>query len=146
MSTSTPISVFPSSVPVFYVPLPDNYPKLPVTQMNLQPVAYNQGISGNTWVTVLVPLGAGQIVVPASVIIMDESADAGATFTYTIDIVSDDNSVDIDRLALMSFSFLTHLSGDEPFKVVIEVKLLLPASEGLGKVVMDSNMDPTFPQ
>lgn len=145
MSNPTSITVFPNPVPVFIIPLPENYPRLPITEMNMQPVAYTQGISGITYVTVLLPLSPKQMAEPAQEIYKNESA-TDCMFTYNIQIVTDDNAADVDRLALMSFSFLTHLSGSKAFKVSIEVSLLTLTSEALGKVVMDSNMDPTFPQ
>jgi hypothetical protein len=116
-----------------------------MTEMNMQPVAYTQGIANVSYVTVLLPLGPKQRAEPAQEIYRDGD-ESGYTFTYTIQIVSDDSKdSDDNRLALMSFSFFTHLSGTTPFKVAIEVSLLTPTSAGLGKVVMDSNMDPTLP-
>jgi hypothetical protein len=146
MSTPTPITVFPNPVPVFLIHLPENYPRLPITEMNLQPVSYTQGIANVSYVTVLLPLSPKQTALPAQEIYKEGDNESGYTFTYNIQVVNDDTADDVDRLALMSFSFFTHLSGLTPFKVAIGVSLLTPTSAGLGKVVMDSNMDPTDPR
>ena len=111
----------------------------------MQPVAYTQGIANVSYVTVLLPLLPKQIPEPAQVIFKQGDDESGYTFTYNIRIITDDNAVGVDRLALMSFSFFTHLSKFTPYKVAIEISLLTPTSETGGKVVMDSNMDPTFP-
>ncbi len=144
-ATATAIPVFPNPVPVFLIPLPQDYPRLPITEMAFQPVAYNQGTGKVTYVTVLVPLPARQTLIPAAEIIMDE-APTGTTFTYSIQNVADDTAADFDRLALMSFSFLSPTPGMS-FKVAIEVFSSTGSateSEAHGKVVMDSDMDPTF--
>jgi len=142
--TSTSIAVFPNPVPVFTIPLPEDYPRLPLGEMNFQPVAYNQGTGIVTYVTVLVPLLARQRLVPAADISMDAGT-TGYTFTYTVEIVTDQNTDNFDRLAFMSFSFLTPAIVGDNFKVAIEV-LPLDNTGSQGKVVMDSNMDPTFLQ
>ena len=142
-TASTPIAVFPNPVNVNTVPLPADYPKLPISEMSFQPVAYNQGYGHVTYVTVLVPLPAGQILEPATEIFLDAGS-SGYVYSYTINIVTSVDAPDFDNLALMSFSFLTTLSGGSPFKVSIEVLPIVPTTEGSGKVVMDSNMDPTL--
>ena len=143
---STTIAVFPHPVPVFMIPLPDDYPRLPLGEVSFQPVAYNQGTgnaSGNVnYVTVLVPLLAKQGLIPATEISMDGGT-TGYTFTYSIQLVTDPAADDFDRLALMSFSFLTPAEAGIDFKVAIEV-LPLGNTGSQGKVVMDSNMDPTL--
>ena len=143
--TATAIAVFPNPVPVFMIPLPADYPRLPITEMGYQPVAYNQGTGKVTYVTVLVPVAARQTLIPATEIFMDAGI-TGITYTYTIQIETDDSAADFDRLALMSFSFLTQVAVSD-FKVAIEVSSTTGSAEsesGPGKVVMDSNMDPTF--
>lgn len=140
--TSTPVAVFPNPVNVLTIPLPADYPQLPIGEMSFQPVAYNQGVDHVTYVTVLVPLFAGQKLITPTEISMDEDA-SGYVYTYTIQIETSGEAPDFDTLALMSFSFMTNLSGGAPFKVAIEV-LPLVLTGGQGKVVMDSNMDPTF--
>jgi hypothetical protein len=145
MSSPTPITVFPNPVPVFTTPLPANYPRLPMTDMNSQPVAYTQGVANVTYVTVLLPLSPKQKAVPAQKIYQDGDNESGYTFTYNIRVISDDIADNADRLALMSFSFLTNLPPGTAFQVVITVSQLTETSSGLGKVVMDSNMDPTLP-
>jgi hypothetical protein len=141
--TATPVAVFPNPVNVLTIPLPPDYPRLPITEMTFQPVAYNQGTGNVTFVTVLVPLLPKQMLIPATEIIMDEGA-TGYTFTYAIEVETDDRYADFDRLALMSFSFLTGLPHSTPFKVSIEVLPIGETNSAPGKVVMDSNMDPTF--
>lgn len=139
--TSTAIPVFPNPVNVLTIPLPADYPRLPLGEMSFQPVAYNQGVNNVTYVTVLLPLLAKQMLIPATEISLDAGA-GGYVYTYTIQIETDEGAADFDRLALMSFSFWANLSGNAPFKVAIEVLPLGPTGSQ-GKVVMDSNMDPT---
>ena len=142
--TATSIPVFPNPVPVFMIPLPADYPRLPITDMSFQPVAYNQGTGKVTYVTVLVPVPANYTLIPATEINMDVDV-TGITYIYTIQIFPDDAAADFDRLALMSFSFITQTPGNN-FKVAIGVSSGSSSTEteAQGKVVMDSNMDPTF--
>ena len=142
-TTSTAVAVFPNPVNVNTIPLPAGYPRLPLSEMSFQPVAYNQGYGSVAYVTVLVPLLAGQKLEPATEIFMD-AGPSGFMYTYSIDIVMGPDAPEFDNLALLSFSFFTTPSGSAPFQVAIEVSPIGSTTEGTGKVVMDSNMDPTF--
>jgi hypothetical protein len=141
-TASRSIRVFPAPVNVVTLPIPPDYPILPLNNIQYQPVAYTQATPYTIFVTVLIPLLSNQTIVAPSVI--EECNDQGAySFEYTLVINGSSGSQQPDAIALLSFSFMLSGITDYKVKIIVNGDGQPDTSDPLGKVVMDSNMEPS---
>jgi hypothetical protein len=133
------VSIFPYPLAISYIPLPDNYPQLPENNLATQPLGYTQGDNTTAYVTALIPVMEGSRVIARPTFVFDS---VHQLYICTISIEPDVNAI-ISRLAMFSFSF-TYLQTVQ-FRVELRIQLLNPdGTNELGKVVMDSNMLPSY--
>lgn len=144
-ASSRSINVFPAPVNIITIPYPASYPSLPLNTIQYQPAAYTQATSSVAFVTVLLPVLTNQTITAPSVIQATVDEQGKSIFEYTIGISTSTGSQQPDGIALLSFSFL--LGGVTDYKIVVTVNNGTHDDTGdpLGKVVMDSNMEPSSP-
>lgn len=144
-NASRSVNVFPAPVNITIIPYPAGYPSLPLNTIQYQPTAYTQATSSVAFVTVLLPVVTSESITAPSVIIASTDDKEVTTFEYNIVISTNSGSQQADGIALLSFSFL--LGGITNYKIVVNVNNVSHNDTGdpLGKVVMDSNMEPTLP-
>lgn len=144
-NASRSINVFPAPVNIITIPYPASYPSLPLNTIQYQPAAYTQATSSVAFVTVLLPVVTNQTITAPSVIIVTKDEHGKSTFEYTIVISPGNGLQQPDGIALLSFSFL--LGGVADYNIVVTVNSDAHNVTGdpLGKVVMDSNMEPSNP-
>lgn len=148
MDTTIPLPIEYADFMLEYATLPDYYPKLPLNALQQQPAAYTQGTSEKIYVTIIVPLpGNLYIDLPVNLSYID----GGEVDTYLcgIQLNNGDLSAPGGRLGIISFSVL--MAGDMSPEGQWKITVNNPASDrlgkdSLGKVVMDSNILPTFPE
>lgn len=148
MDTQNPLSVPFADFSLTYIPLPEDYPILPLTDQQFQPAAYTQGQGDAIYVTIVLPL-PGQMSIELPHGISYKESGERDTYKCVLQLMDDVESGLEARLALLKFSI--NLSDQMSPEGNWEIEVLVPKTEGgegnegtLGKVVMDANMLPTF--
>lgn len=150
MDTTTPLPIVFSDFMLGYTTLPEYYPKLPLSALQQQPAAYTQGTVERIYVTIVLPL-PGRLVVDLPIAV--SYVEGGETDTYYcgIQLKYNEDEVPGGRLAIISFSVdMTgqmsahgqwYITVNNPEQLGIDL-----GKDSLGKVVMDSNILPTYPE
>jgi hypothetical protein len=150
---TTPLPIPFEDFMLEYATLPQYYPKLPLNALQQQPAAYTQGTLERIYVTIVVPL-PGNLFIDLPVQL--SYIDGGEVDTYFCGIQLTNTGVsDVvtasGRLAIISFSVVMdgEMSAEGQWKITVnnpENKGIDLGRDSLGKVVMDSNILPTFPE
>lgn len=127
--------------------MPANYPQLPLNDHDLQPAAYTQGNTDETYVLILLRVEPyRKIACPNTLQLQKESENDSSWLCY-LEVEKDDPGCAEHQLAMIK-GYVNFPGNNEkfyPWKIVV-TDPAIPGDDGtLGKVVMDSNILPTVP-
>lgn len=148
MDTQPSLPIPFASFSLNYIPLPADYPILPLNAQQCQPAAYTQGELEAIYVTIVLPLPDKMCIELPDGVSFTEGG-VHDIYKCVIQLGNDVESDPDGRLAMISFS-INISEGMNPAGHW-EIEVLDAPGEGdegnegtLGKVVMDANMLPTF--